>query len=228
VRIGCPVSAFLSDEEIDRIAAWVAGGLSADGVAPAVADASDVSESAPRPASQDLEAEEQVAGPVTWERVAPIFARCCAKCHTDQGLMGPAPEGFRLTSYESTLSPADRARVVPGNPEASELVRRIRGQARPRMPFDGPPFLEPAEIALIVDWIAAGAPDAAGRVAPVPAGAEVRLHGELVDYWTLDDLSLVVPPGTRIDKNPRPGDYVQIRGVIDLQGGVRAERIRRR
>jgi hypothetical protein len=52
--------------------------------------------------------------------------------------------------------------VVPGHPEASELVRRIRGQALPRMPFDGPPYLSEADIALIVAWIRQGARDAAG------------------------------------------------------------------
>ena len=51
----------------------------------------------------------------------------------------------------------ERARVVPGNPVASELVRRIRGQARPRMPYDGPPYLTDAEIDLIVAWIEQGA-----------------------------------------------------------------------
>jgi len=76
----------------------------------------------------------------TYADVAPIFATRCAKCHAERGLMGPAPEGYRLNSYEATLSTVDRVRVVPGHPEASELVRRIRGQALPRMPFDGPPL----------------------------------------------------------------------------------------
>jgi len=65
--------------------------------------------------------------PVTYQHVAPIFATRCAKCHTNNGQMGPAPEGYRLSSYVSTLSANDRARVVPGNAAASELVRRIRG-----------------------------------------------------------------------------------------------------
>ena len=81
---------------------------------------------------------------VTCARVAPVFARRCAKCHTENGAMGPAPEGYRLTSFEATLATADRARVVPGNPSAGKLARRIRGQARPRMPFDGPPYLSDA------------------------------------------------------------------------------------
>lgn len=140
--------------------------------------------------------------------------------------MGPAPEGFRLTSYEATTSAAVRVRVIPGNPDASELVRRIRGHSLPRMPFDGPPFLSKDEIALIVEWIAGGARDAAGQAAPMPTGAKVRLHGILGPRWSLDGLPLIVPPGTRLDDNPRPGDYVQVRGIVNHRGDIRAERIR--
>jgi len=234
---------FLSDEEIALFEAWVVGGLQEKTAEPVVAEAEPGAEFASEPETepaQDEQAKEAIeAGPevvtapsrvesVTWQHVAPIFATRCAKCHTDQGLMGPAPEGYRLTSYEAALSPADRTRVIPGNPQASELVRRIRGMSLPRMPFDGPPFLGAEEIALIEEWIAGGAPDAIGRTAEVPTGSDVRLHGVLGPGWTLDGLELIVPPGTRIDDNPRPGDYVQVRGVIDHRGNVRAERIRLR
>lgn len=49
--------------------------------------------------------------------------------------------------------------VIPGKPEESEMVRRIKGEAIPRMPFDGPPFLSDEQIATIVAWIASGAPN---------------------------------------------------------------------
>ena len=142
--------------------------------------------------------------------------------------MGPAPEGLRLTSYGQTLASGERARVVPGHPAASELVRRIRGQAQPRMPFDGPPYLSEAEIGLIEDWIAQGARNAEGTPAPVPRGARVRLHGTLSDSWRLDGLPLEVSRRTRLDKKPGPGDYVEVRGRLDADGRVVAERIRRR
>lgn len=230
---------FLSEEEIALFEDWVSGGLQESAATPAMAEA----EAEPEPEAGPSEESEPVqpaeSAPevavapseddtVTWKHVAPIFATRCAKCHTDQGLMGPAPEGYRLTSYESTTSPADRARVIPGNPDASELLRRIRGQSLPRMPFDGPPFLSEDEVALIAEWIAGGAPDATGQAAQAPTGTEVRLHGVLGQGWTLDGLPLVVPPGTRIDDSPRPGDYVQVRGVIDHRGQIRAERIRLR
>ena len=165
---------------------------------------------------------------MTYLHVAPLLASRCAKCHAEKGLMGPAPEGYRLTSYEATLSAADRVRVVPGKPDASELVRRIRGQALPQMPFDGPPHLSDDEVRLIEDWVAQGARDASGQPAPSPAGGFVRLHGTLQPGWLLDSLNLVMGANSRIDKSPRPGDYVEVRGYLDGSLNVKVERIRRR
>ena len=206
---------FLSEAEIATFERWIAGGL-ARGTAAAPAPA-------PAPAARPKPGE-----PVTYAHVAPIFATRCAKCHTDHGIMGAPPEGFRLTSYEFTLSATDRARVVPGQPLASELVRRVRGMAEPRMPFDGPPFLSEDEIRLIEAWVAQGARNAEGSPAPQPVGARVRLHGILGEGWQLDGLPLAVTSGTRIDKRPRPGDYAEVRGSIGPTGEVVAERIRRR
>lgn len=207
---------FLSESEIVLFERWVATGLSKGDAVEAMSPP----DAAPRrPASGES---------VTYVHVAPIFARRCAKCHTEKGSMGPAPEGFRLTSYEATLSSADRVRVVPGRPNASELARRIRGQARPRMPFDGPPYLDADEIRLIEDWIAQGARDAEGKSAAMPAGAAVRLHGTLGRRWQLDGLDLAVGTRTRFDKAPAAGDYVEVRGRLDATGKVRVERIRPR
>ncbi|MEX1993608.1 MAG: c-type cytochrome domain-containing protein [Steroidobacteraceae bacterium] len=205
---------FLTDAEIALFESFVAGGLPRGDVTAATARVMPL---------------RLMPGEVPdYRHVAPIFATRCAKCHTGNGLVGPAPEGFRLTSYESTLSAADRLRVVPGRPEASELLRRIRGQARPRMPMDGPPYLSPQEIQLIEAWIADGARNAEGVAAPVPSGAKVRLHGTLMARWRLDGLNLDVGGNTRIRKSPDAGDYVEVRGRVDSNGRVVAERIRTR
>jgi mono/diheme cytochrome c family protein len=207
---------FLSEAQIGMIEQWVAGGLQ-EGASEAVV--------AKAPSQPRLPAPGE---PVDYADVAPILAQRCAMCHTDNGLMGPPPEGYRLTSYDAALSTADRVRIVPGQPDASELVRRIRGQSLPRMPFDGPPYLSSEEIRVIEDWIAQGAPNAQGQAAAVPVGAKVRLEGVLGRGWRLDGLQLIVSGQTRIDKSPRPGDYVEVRGRLDQNGNVRADRIRPR
>lgn len=224
---------YLSEEEIALFEAWVAGGLkesavsSADGTTVASAEPpAEAAEPTPPPAQPTLPAP---GDPVTYADVAPIFAQRCAKCHTASGgLMGGPPEGYVLTSYESMLSAGDRVRVVPGQPDASMVVRRIRGQSYPRMPFDGPPYLSAEEIRVIEDWVAQGAPDSHGRPAAVQAGAKVRIEGILGPGWRLDGLPLIVTRQTRIDKSPRPGDFVEVRGRLDRDGNIRVERLRPR
>lgn len=206
---------FLSDGEIAQFENWVVRGLP-KGDAAAEPPLSKAAKSRPAPGEA-----------VTYQHVAPILTTRCAKCHTENGLMGPAPEGYRLTAYTATLSTTDRVRVVPGNPDASELIRRIRGQARPRMPLDGPP-LGDDDIRLLADWIKQGARNAEGVPAARPAGATLRLHGTLGSGWQLDGLPLVVDSRTRLDKSPRPGDYVEVRGRLDEAGRVSVERLRRR
>jgi mono/diheme cytochrome c family protein len=204
---------YLTDEEVALFEQWILDGMRTGAV-------SEPSVSTPSP--------ETAAGPVRYDQVAPIFATRCVKCHTEKGLMGGPPEGYRLASYADTVSTSDRVRVVPGNPGASELVRRIRGQALPRMPFDGPPFLTDDEIALIEQWIADGAMDSAGSRAPIPVGSRVRLHGTLASSNRLDELPVVITPSTRLDKSPRPGDYVEVRGTLDADGRVVVDRMRPR
>jgi len=127
------------------------------------------------------------------------------------------------------MSANDRVRVVPGNAAASELVRRIRGQSLPRMPFDGPPYLNEEETQLIEKWINQGGRDEHGVKATTPAGAKIRLQGRLTERWNLDgNLPFRITGNTRLKKAPGPGDYVQLRGRLDSEGNIVAERLRRR
>lgn len=90
-----------------------------------------------------------------WGDVTPIFTRSCINCHSSHG----AALGLRLDSYDAALAGSVRGAVlVPGDSGRSELVRRLRGQSVPRMPFLGYPLRE-EEIALIERWIDDGLPD---------------------------------------------------------------------
>jgi hypothetical protein len=87
-----------------------------------------------------------------WEAVSAIFARRCVMCHAAHG----AALGLRLDSYEAALAGGLRGPVlVPGDAGASELVRRLRGESVPRMPFLSYP-LPPEEIEVVVRWVEAG------------------------------------------------------------------------
>jgi hypothetical protein len=99
---------------------------------------------------------------------AQIFTPSCAKsgCHVP----GVATGGMVLAAGQSYGQIVGRpsqenpglARVQPGDPERSYLLKKIRGDADisgSRMPQDGPPFLSAGEIEGIAAWIRAGAPN---------------------------------------------------------------------
>lgn len=116
--------------------------------------------------SSSIQAQQKAAP--NYADVASVFNQHCVMCHA-----GPRPAyGLRLDSYENTMAGSRNGRmVVPGSPEKSELLKRIRGASRPRMPMNGPPWLSDNDAKLIENWIAAGAlPDAAAGSSLHPFG----------------------------------------------------------
>ena len=87
--------------------------------------------------------------------IQPLLARRCFACH------GPAEHegGVAFHVRESALAESENSRVpiVPGDPDASELIRRITATDHDeRMPPEGPP-LSPSEVAKLRAWIRGGA-----------------------------------------------------------------------
>jgi hypothetical protein len=90
--------------------------------------------------------------PPTWREVSVIFVERCVMCHSDKG----AGRELRLDSYGGVVSGSINGPVViAGNAESSELIRRLRGQSQPRMPFLSYPLPE-EQIDLIARWIEGG------------------------------------------------------------------------
>jgi hypothetical protein len=86
------------------------------------------------------------------EDVFPIFARSCRLCHGAGG-------GLSLADYETLMEGGNTGPVVvPGDPGASVLYRRVAGVVRPAMPPGGLD-LPPSEVDVIRRWIEQGAPD---------------------------------------------------------------------
>ena len=204
---------FLSEAEITLVANWVAAGMPEGSATFAAAP------ERPRPAPGE---------DVLWSDVEPIFLKVCAKCHSDNSKVGGPPEGLRLDTWEHALAADERVAVVPGNPEMSEIWRRITGLADPRMPHDGPPWLPEDDIRLIRDWIAQGARAADGSPAPIPVGARIRLRGVLTAQNAIDGARFTVDGSTRIDDLPAIGGQAEMRGEVQPDGSVRATRLRDR
>jgi len=92
-----------------------------------------------------------------------VFTPVCTGCHAGAA----APAGLRLdaaSSYALLVGVASAEvsslqRVAPGRPDDSYLIHKLEGRAAvgARMPLGGP-YLDDATIAVIRQWIAAGAP----------------------------------------------------------------------
>jgi len=100
-------------------------------------------------------AEDALDRPPTWADINPIVTRHCVMCHSAQG----AGRGLRLDSYALAMAGStDGPVLLPGDPEGSELIRRLKGISTPRMPFLSYPLAE-EQIALFVHWVEAGMPE---------------------------------------------------------------------
>lgn len=96
-----------------------------------------------------------LATPVDFTReVEPLLATRCVACHGP----GRSAGGVALHSREAALRGGSSGShtIVPGQPEQSELIRRLVTDDHDElMPRGGP--LAPKEIAVIKQWIAEGA-----------------------------------------------------------------------
>ncbi len=94
------------------------------------------------------------------KQVAPIFKKYCAGCHNDEDREGK----FSLESYKSLQrGTAHGPAVLPGDPQASRMIRVLTGAAKPAMPPKDEPQPGREEIALIAAWIESGARGPQGR-----------------------------------------------------------------
>jgi len=85
--------------------------------------------------------------------VLPIFQASCTACH---GTLG----GWTGTSYDDAVnSGADGPTVIPGDPDNSRLVQTLVGTHPDRVVMPPSGSLADADIQIIKDWIAAGAPE---------------------------------------------------------------------
>lgn len=96
--------------------------------------------------------------------VGALFAERCVMCHSGED----APLGLHLDTYEGALKGSVNGPVAVAGDQNSPLLQRLRGQAEPQMPLDGPPFLSEAEVKLVSDWIDAGMPEGSATFAALP------------------------------------------------------------
>ena len=81
-----------------------------------------------------------------------IFEQSCFNCHGPDG----AYKETLLIEHNTLIT--ENGPVVPGNPEASRLYKRLLGEGGQLMPLGGPP-LPNSQIEAVKNWILVGAPD---------------------------------------------------------------------
>jgi WD40 repeat protein/mono/diheme cytochrome c family protein len=87
--------------------------------------------------------------------VRPILAKNCAGCHQPSS----KSSGLDVTTFAAFKTGGKRGvAFTPGSPEDSLTIKYMTGAMKPSMPL-GQPMLPDAEIAVLRDWIKAGAKD---------------------------------------------------------------------
>ncbi|HRK22717.1 MAG TPA: hypothetical protein PLX06_12950, partial [Fimbriimonadaceae bacterium] len=121
--------------------------------------------------------------------VLPILSDKCFKCHGPDG--GSRVADLRLDQPESAFAKrGDSAAIVPGKPEESLLVQRIRHAEFPMPPKDSGKSLSPKEIETLSRWIAEGAEyERHWAFVPLPKSVPVP---EVQSAWPRDDLDRFV------------------------------------
>ena len=120
--------------------------------------------------------------------IAPILRTHCAGCHNEADREGE----FSVETFASLNQGGDKgATLKPGDPEGSLLVKLIEGRAKPVMPPKDEPRVSMAELALLRQWIADGAPgpqrdESILKHLEVP---EVAVSGRVALPWTAAEYS---------------------------------------
>ena len=109
------------------------------------------------------------------EKVMPILQAGCLSCHGEKN-----KGGLRLDSRPAVTRAGDSGRkaVVPGKPESSEMIRRVKSiDQKERMPPGH--ALDTAKVQLLEEWILSGAPwvDQEGHAVPPVSSPVLNDHG---------------------------------------------------
>jgi mono/diheme cytochrome c family protein len=156
-----------------------------------------------RPAWADEAAEGMTAGQATPEgleffekHIRPVLTQHCYKCHSADSQ--PIQGDFVLDTREAIRrgGPSGPA-VVPGDPEAGELIPALRHES-----YEMPPTgkLSDAEIGRFVEWIKMGAPDPRDGTAAVAENLDLA---EARKRWPYQAPEAVEPPEVKDSAWPR-------------------------
>ncbi len=199
----------VSPENLAKLKQWITEGAKFDGPAPTDPIASlvkptDSAKPAPEPTVIKSATGKET---VSFARdIAPILTENCNGCHfRGQRASG----GLRFDNFAQLIKGGDSgALIVPGKPDDSLLIKKLRGMSGQRMPAGGRPPLSDQQIQSVSTWIKEGASfDGSGKETRLDqvasqAWASKATHAELMakrmqrarDQWK------IVAPKTPADE----------------------------
>jgi hypothetical protein len=132
-------------------------------------------------------------------KIRPLFAAKCQECHGPKQQLGQLdlsrPEGLQRNT--SAITPATEPVLVPGDPNASLLIRAVRYQSDIKMPPTG--RLSESEIADLTRWVELGAPwpeeTKAGKIKTRAPGQPIT--DEERAFWAFQPVTHPAPPKVR-------------------------------
>jgi len=147
-----------------------------------------LAESRPQPPAKSV---------VTQHHILPILLQHCTACH---GAYNREAE-LDLRSKASMLKGGKAGpALIPGQPDASTIVSRIRSGACPpskRLVEAGVKPVEPSALAKLIDWIAAGAPEEADMRDAGVTSEHPLIRDKDRDFWSFRPPAKAFAPKVR-------------------------------
>jgi len=167
----------LTPSLIVHLATWINAGALSETVASIQPSAGDSARAGLQPGVGGAEGDRLFT-----EKVKPVLEVQCLNCHGGKFKQA----GLSLVSREMLLRGSDNGPVVvAGNAASSLLVKKIKHEHEPGMPYKGPKLAEEA-IEQIVVWINAGAPYASVTLLPAAVAQGVaQRYGS--DHWAYQE-----------------------------------------
>jgi mono/diheme cytochrome c family protein len=132
-------------------------------------------------------------------KVRPILASRCYGCHSTAPLGGLAVNSRNGLLKGGKTGPA----VVPGKPEESLLIQAVaHTNEKMKMPL-GAPRMPEAEIAVLTEWVKAGAYWPEVKVTAAPGKGKYVITAEQRKFWAFQPIVKPAPPagsGTAVDR----------------------------
>lgn len=150
----------VSPENLAKLKQWVTEGAKFDGPTPDAPLASLITGAAPGKSNPAKSEPTKINAPTGKETVsfvrdvAPILIENCNGCHYNATRVGA---GLQFNTFSQIIKGSDSGSVlVPGKPDESLIIRKLRGMEGAKMPL-GRSALPEAQIQLVATWIKEGA-----------------------------------------------------------------------